>query len=214
MVKISFLGLIFLVTPEVYALKYTIYTDEPDGKKAHEVIKEMKSTYPFTVFNVEFEVLKVPASQLDCSSKMGIDRLVSCETDQLVKDAAKRGSDQVMIVKDLDKWGGSAAEGGVPVITTGTSARAMIHEYMHVLGLCDEYEYKPSEADIYCNENSRDRPNLTIIAPLPQGYASDDFAIFQTSISLKFPKHLKSKNKDSIIWKSSLPTSVTNRYTT
>lgn len=176
MVKLSILGVLLLITPQVFALKYTIYTDEPDGKKAQEVIKEMKSTYPFTAFNVEFEVLKVPASQLDCSSKMGIDRLVSCETDQLVKDAARRGSDQVMIVKDLNKWGGSAAEGGVPVITTKTSARAMIHEYMHVLGLCDEYEYKPQEADIYCKENGRERPNLTIISPLPQGYESDDHA--------------------------------------
>lgn len=191
MVKLKVITLLLLASTYAHALKYTIYTDEPDEKKAQEVIREMKDTYPFNTFNIEFEVIQVPENDLKCESKLGIDRLVACDgTDKLVRDAAKRGSDQVMVVKNLAKWGGSAAEGGVPVITTGTSARAMIHEYMHVLGLCDEYEYKPEEADKYCAQSMK-KPNLTIIEPLSQGYSSDGQARREHRSDIPWYKKIK-----------------------
>ena len=190
MVKMSFLTLLLLTVTPTYALKYTIYTDESDGKKANEVINELKSTYPFNTFNIEYEIVQLPEAQLKCESKMGIERLVACETDDLVREAARRGSDQVMVVKKSDKWGGSAAEGGVPVITTGTSARAMIHEYLHVLGICDEYEYKAEEAEIYCNTDKQ-KPNLTIIQPLSGGYSSDTHARNEHRSEIPWYKKIK-----------------------
>lgn len=79
-----------------------------------------------------------------------------------------------MIIKDSDKWGGSSlVGGGVPVITTGTSTKAMLHEYMHTLGLCDEYEYAASEAHFYCKGEAN--PNLVFIDPLDP-YAADSMA--------------------------------------
>lgn len=165
-----------LFSQSSYALKYTIFTDQEDQTKAQEVVDEMKKTYPFTAFNVEFEIVQVPSDKLDCESKNGIDRLVACDnTSALTREAARRGGDQVMVVKKMDKWGGSAAQGGIPVITTGTAARAMIHEYMHVLGICDEYEYKETEADFYCDDDIK-KPNAVAIKPLANGYSGDPHA--------------------------------------
>lgn len=190
MVKANIITLLLLASAYSHALKYTIYTDEPDEKKAQEVVREMRDTYPFNTFNIDFEIVQIPEEDLKCESKLGIDRLVACNTDKLVRDGAKRGSDQVMVVKNMAKWGGSAAEGGVPVITSGTSARAMIHEYMHVLGLCDEYEYKPQEADIYCKE-SRSKPNLTVIEPLAGGYYNDAHARREHRFDIPWYKKIK-----------------------
>lgn len=168
---------LFLASINTYAMKYTIFTDEDDMSKANAVISEMKSTYPFNTFNIEFEIIKVKPEELNCETKMGIDRNVGCDTEQLVSQASRNGSDQVMVVKKMDKWGGSASIGGVPVITTGTSARVMIHEYLHVLGLCDEYEYSQVEADIYCEpDNFLGSPNQVLIEPLSSGYADDNHA--------------------------------------
>ena len=161
------------MTQSAHAYKYVIYTDETVTKKSEEVAEMMKSTYPFNKFDIEVEIVHVSPDELDCGSTHGIDRLVSCKNSNKIQAlAAKRGGDQAMIVKNISKWGGSSSVGGgVPVITTGTSSKAMLHEYMHTLGLCDEYEYSPSEAEIYC-EKERMRPNLVFITPLPS-YGSD-----------------------------------------
>ncbi len=164
---LSVLTLLGLITPEARAQKFIIYTDESVvSKKSSEVVELMKKTYPFNKFNIEFEVVRVPSAELDCSSSLGIDRLVTCANSEEFQSRAMRaGGDQAMIIKDMSKWGGSAAVGGgVPVITTGTSARAMLHEYMHTLGLCDEYEYKAGEAEFYCS-TEKSSPNLTFIKP-------------------------------------------------
>lgn len=164
------------LTPPAYAYKFIIYTDEAVTNKSEEVAQLMKSSYPFNKFDVEVEIVRVPSEELDCASTNGIDRLVTCkDSNSIQSKAMRRGGDQAMIVKNMQKWGGSSAVGGgVPVITTGTSARAMLHEYMHTLGLCDEYEYAAEEANQYCH-NEKSTPNLTFITPMPS-YGGDSDA--------------------------------------
>ncbi|MBC7429341.1 MAG: hypothetical protein H7336_12055 [Bacteriovorax sp.] len=159
-----------------YAYKFVIYTDETVTNKSGEVGELLKTTYPFNKFDVEVEVVHVDASALGCGSTNGIDRLVTCKDSEGIQaKAMKRGGDQVMIIKNTSKYGGSSGVGGgVPVITSSTPARAMLHEYLHTLGLCDEYEYAASEAGFYCSQEAS-RPNLTFIVPL-SAYTDDSFA--------------------------------------
>lgn len=165
--NISLLALVGALSTTANAQKFIIYTDEPVmSKKSAEVVEVMKKTYPFSKFDIEFEIVRVTSSELECQSSNGIERLVTCtNSDDFQSKAMRAGADQAMIIKSMPKWGGSAAVGGgVPVITTGTSARAMLHEYLHTLGMCDEYEYKAEEAGFYCSRE-QSGPNVTFIKP-------------------------------------------------
>lgn len=170
--------LFFMMMSEAHAVKFIIYTDQDDMSKANEVAETMKNTYPFNKNKVEFEVMLLNANELDCGSRMKnskgeiMQRTVTCDnTEKLNALTAQKGADQAMIVKSLDYNGGSSYEGGIPVMTTGSHPRVMIHEYMHTLGLCDEYEYPAEEANIYC-ESMFKKPNAVVIEPLP--YYLDD----------------------------------------
>jgi hypothetical protein len=158
-----------------HAYKYVIFTDDDSNEKAEEVSKMMKETYPFSKFNIEVEIVKIQPEELDCGSAHGIDRAITCKNlDGIQKRAMQTGGDQAMIIKNVDKYGGSSqVGGGVPVITTATTTRVMLHEYMHTLGLCDEYEYPETEAHLYCKKS--ERPNLVFLDPLDP-YASDSMA--------------------------------------
>ena len=175
-IRLSTFLTVALMTSQVHAYKFVIYTDEAVTNKSEQVAELMKNTYPFSKFNIEVEIVRVPAKDLDCGSSNGIDRLITCENlDNIQAMAAKRGGDQAMIVKNIPKFGGSSGVGGgVPVITTGTSPRGMLHEYLHTLGLCDEYEYKPEETTFYCGRDSK-QPNLTFIQPMA-AYSGDQHA--------------------------------------
>jgi len=166
-----------LVMNSAYAYKYVIYTDDTKTDKAEQIAEMMKTTYPFSKFDIEVEIVTLKPHQLSCDSAYGIDRLITCDnSNDLQEKAMKSGGDQAMILKDTETFGGSShIGGGVPVITTGASPRAMLHEYMHTLGLCDEYEYSASEAEIYCNSSRGKNPNLVIIEP-ENPYASDSAA--------------------------------------
>ena len=159
-----------------HAYKFVIYTDEAATNKSGQVSDLLKSTYPFNKFNIEVEIVHLEPNSLDCGSTNGIDRLVTCkDVESIQAKAMKRGGDQAMIIKNDSKYGGSSGVGGgVPVITNSTPARAMLHEYLHTLGLCDEYEYAASEAGFYCSHESA-KPNLTFIEPL-KSYTDDTFA--------------------------------------
>lgn len=172
----TFLTMSLCVLNTAHAYKLVIYTDEAVTNKSDEVAKLMKSTYPFSKYDMEVEVVRVPPTDIECESTNGIDRLVTCKNaEDIQAKAMKRGGDQAMIVKNISKYGGSSGVGGgVPVITTGTPARAMVHEFLHTLGLCDEYEYAAEEAAGYCN-NPSSKPNVTFITP-QSAYASDAVA--------------------------------------
>jgi hypothetical protein len=161
-----------------YAYKISIYTDQTNTKTAREVIKEFKKTYPFNTFEIDFEVVKVEPSALDCPIMNNIKRLPVCDTTKINKDSAKRGSDQAMIIKQSNTYGGSG--GGVPTITTATPARTLLHEYLHTLGFKDEYKYSNAECKFYCAEGS-EGANVAVITPNPNGYSDDSSARGQHS---------------------------------
>jgi hypothetical protein len=162
------------------AYKMTIYTDQPDGAKAEEVINTFKRTFPFNKFEIEYEVKKVSADQLNCAPQRltkpdgtveVINRALACNSANIAHDAAANGSDQAIIVKNVEEYGGSG--GSIPVMSAGSDPRMMLHEYLHTLGLCDEYAYAANEASFYCSNAG---PNMTFIEPNPVGYVSDGAA--------------------------------------
>ena len=155
-------------SPLSYAYKISVYTDQADNSKALEVVKTFKSTYPFNKFDIEIDIKTVPADKLNCKPLYGIARLIGCDSEKIAKEASRGGVDQVFIVKDSPVYGGSG--GSIPVITTNTTPKAILHEYLHTLGLCDEYTYSASEATNYCSLSGL---NMAIIQPNPAGYTSD-----------------------------------------
>lgn len=172
--KLTILSASMFMLNSAHAYKYVIYTDDKSDK-AEKVAELIQTTYPFSKFDIEVEIVTLQPYELDCQSRFGIDRMMMCDnSDEIQQRALRSGGDQAMIIKKSDKRGGSSYVGsGVPIITSEENPRSMLHEYLHTLGLCDEYEYKASEADIFCK--GTDRPNSIFIDPL-NPYASDSMA--------------------------------------
>ncbi len=186
------LSLLLIMSPSVYAYKMTIYTDQPEQTKAREVLSTFKNTYPFNQFEIDFEIKTVSAGDLNCEpyrfkkpdgTEEVINRNLTCHSSNIAREAAKNGIDQALIVKNVEAYGGSG--GSIPVMSIGSPPEMMLHEYLHTLGLCDEYEYKASEAGEYCDMSG---PNMTFIEPDPEGYPSDAKA--------------RNKHSDKIPWYS------------
>jgi hypothetical protein len=193
--KFNFLKLtalfIFLSSNTVYAYKISVYTDQADQSKAQEVINTFKATYPFNQYDIEYEVKPVQASELNCRADAAIARLPVCDTHNIVLDANSRNVNQAIIIKDNPVYGGSG--GVIPVVTSASPARVAVHEYMHTLGLSDEYEYSPSEAVTYCNGRTTD--NMAVIAPNPNGYPNDSAARSQHMGQIPWAEFIKGETK-------------------
>lgn len=167
LVILSFLSL------NLFAYTIGIYTDEAGGAKARQVINEMSATYPFSILDIEYEIIPQTTEQLDCGFRTpGIDRLPTCNSGEQRNHARRNGIDQPIIIMDHERYGGSG--GGIPVMTTAAPPATMMHEYLHTLGLCDEYEYSQSEADYYC-PYMENKENVTLIRPR-DNYESDNRA--------------------------------------
>lgn len=163
--------LLLLVTSlPSYAYKFSIYTDQADKSKAQAVIDKLSQTYPFNQFEIEYDIVTVPASDLDCAPLNGIERAMACNSENIASRVAARGVDQAMIIKDHPNYGGTG--GNIPVMTSSSPVEVAVHEYLHALGLCDEYKYAASETTLYCTEQGAGL-NMVFIEPNPQGYASD-----------------------------------------
>jgi hypothetical protein len=160
-----------LFSTTAFAYKMTIYTDEPDNKKAQEVLNNFKRTYPFNQYDIEINIETVSADKLNCAPLNGIARLLGCNSENIAEDASSKGIDQAIIVKHSSEYGGSG--GSIPVISSSSPSSMAIHEYLHTLGLCDEYKYPASETEFFCKRNGK---NSVIIEPKDGGYASDSEA--------------------------------------
>ena len=163
---LALLSLFFI--SNAFAYKMTIYTDQPDQKSANDVLSTFKKTYPFNQFEIDLEIKVVKPEDLKCAPMHGIARLLGCDSLNIAADAGRRGVDQAIIIKHSPEYGGSG--GAIPVMSSSSPPSTIIHEYLHTLGLCDEYEYSASEADYYC---SRGGANMVLIAPDPNGYFRD-----------------------------------------
>lgn len=161
---------LLLTSSPIYAYKFSIYTDQADKSKAQAVIEKLSTTYPFNQFDIEYDIVQVPASDLDCAPLNGIERAMACKSENIASRVAARGVDQAMIIKDHPNYGGTG--GNIPVMTSSSPVEVAVHEYLHALGLCDEYKYAASETEFYCKENGAGL-NMVFIEPNPGGYASD-----------------------------------------
>lgn len=159
---------------QAHAYTIVVVTDQQDLSKAKKDIEKIKSTYPFTKFDIDFKIARVKKEQLICGASNGIDRLVTCDAIAAKLQAATKllGGDHTMVIKDsndLDEksnHGGSAAVGGNLIVTTSHSHDgSALHEFMHSLGLSDEYTYSEKDAPIYCKENRLPTLSLTFIVP-------------------------------------------------
>lgn len=195
-----------LGSSKAFAYKMAIYTDEPDQTKAKEVVNLFRSTYPFSQYELEIEIKSVAAAKLNCGSRHGIARLVGCDTEVISRDAASRGIDQVLVVKNSADYGGSG--GGVPVMTSSSPTSMMLHEYLHTLGLCDEYQYAASEAGLYCSDGGG---NMAIFAPNPQGYQSDAAARSEHMGDIPWGEFIKSETLITNNSETKLGTGAVNR---
>ncbi len=174
--KLTLISLVS-ISPVMAKYRYVIYTDEPSQQKAQEVAHYFRTTSPFNEFDMEVVVKSMSQKELRCESYPDAQRLVSCDTNYIQKKAMSENFDQAFVVSNKNYYGGSG--GQVPVITSAQdSPVSMIaHEYMHLLGFCDEYEYTKEEADYYCNEDYlTGRVNLVEIKPRSSGYTSDSEA--------------------------------------
>lgn len=161
MKKITLL-ILFFISTSTYAYKFSIYTDQKDSTKAIEVAELFKKTYPFSKYEIEFEIVQTTAEELNCTSTPGIERLVVCDSKFVKKNSLSSNTDQAFIVRDMSIYGGSG--GGIPVMTTNSPTSVMLHEYLHTLGFSDEYTYSAEEAVIYCHKGIR-TANMVEIAP-------------------------------------------------
>lgn len=187
--------LIALFSFSTFAYTLGIYTDQADPAKARDVIAELKRTYPFSIMDINYQIIPQTADELDCGFRTpGIDRLPTCNSQKQRAHARRNDIDQALVIMDHEKYGGSG--GSIPVMTTNSPPSTMVHEYLHTLGLCDEYEYSQSEADYYCPYMER-KENSAIIEPKPS-YPSDVYA--------------KSEHSAQIMWFSDIEsdTPITN----
>jgi hypothetical protein len=154
-----------------YAYKFVIFTDETTSNTSEGVADALKTTYPFSSLNIEVEIVRVKHDELNCNKQVqDIEVSIICDNSlQFQKSAKEMGGDQALIVKSSDVFKGSG--GQVPIITSDADPRTMIHEYLHTIGLSDEYQYSASEAQIYCKDK-KSAPNTAYIKP-QEPYAGD-----------------------------------------
>ena len=168
--------LMLTTVSNAFAYTLVLFTDDPDYNVGIDSIKAIRETYPFNKFDIKFKIARTKPADLDCNVKGDIERLITCQNSVAINAMTKKlNGDQALVVKNVPNYGGSSGIGaGIPVITSGTPPRAMLHEFLHTLGLCDEYEYKASEADRYCL-NKKQQFNIAFIDPLPS-YSGDSEA--------------------------------------
>ena len=136
-------------------------------------------------------------------------RLITCDTPKarryLGGVKAAHGADFVLVVLNLNRYGGS---GGVyPVITTGSPATMMVHEFMHQLGFADEYAYlNACEADTYCDLQAGDTKSKSGYGSLPG--TSFNVALFNSFNSYIDDQDVKNRHATSIPWVNSIATTT------
>jgi hypothetical protein len=153
-----------------------------------------QNTVPFNEFELEFEVRQMPTEDLDCSRTYPeVPRIIECDTGHIMTSTFTDGFDQAMVVSDIEGYGGAA--GTIPVISSSSPSGTMLHEYMHVLGFCDEYHYlNQQEADLYCRpSNFRRYINATVIEPLEGGYSGDEHARSEHADDIPWYSHISSE---------------------
>lgn len=183
-VSLTLTILICLIQVAKAEYKYVIYTDQQDQSIANEFVQEIKRTHPFNKFELDFDIVQVSSSFLDCKQGEDIKRLINCDQRAVARRQSREGYDQALIISD-NTYGG--AGGGIPIAGTRqkdsdgnlhrTLPTVMVHEYLHTLGFGDEYIYDAFEANKYCkNSTFKNYVNIALIKPRSRGYSNDSEA--------------------------------------
>ncbi len=177
----KFAILFFMTFSFMVNAKYTIaiYTDQKDNKNANEYVELMQKTFPFNVYEIDYKIIGLEPKDLPCrvetDYKPGTapsdpktkvsESSVKCDQVALIKKTQEMHADQAMVIKTDTEFAGSG--GDIAMITTATPVSALLHEFLHVLGFCDDYEYKAKDADIFCKDDGsvQNGVNAVIITP-------------------------------------------------
>lgn len=209
---------LLLSVSQAKAYTIVIVTDQKDLTRAKADIAMLKESYPFSKFDINFKIARVPEEQLKCGAILGIDRLVSCPEvmDKLNTVTKKLGGSQTVVLKDshgLDNkshHGGSAAVGGsLMVATTGAHARTTLHEIIHSFGFTDEYVYSESDSNQYCKKGRASSKNSVEISP-DESYASDASARQKHGGQIPWYSYIRSSTLITNSGGTKLGTQVTN----
>lgn len=192
--------------------RYVIYTDQEPPQRAEEVREYLRNTPPFPEFHFEIDIRPLSTEDLGCESSPGIPRLVTCDTGRIMREAMNENYDQAFVISDNENYGGSG--GSIPVMTSSSSVplSTILHEYMHVLGFCDEYVYSPSDLQAYdyCAPDLIQRAvNAVEITPSAEGYPSDQVARETHSSQIPWFGHILSTTP---IATTTLGTPITHKH--
>lgn len=132
-------------------------------------------------------------------------RLITCDTPKanryLGAVKASMRADHVLVVLNLPQYGGSG--GRYPVMTVGSPATMMIHEFLHQLGFADEYAYiSACEADTYCDGFSGDMKSKSGYGYLPG--TSFNIALFNAFNSYVDDQDVRNRHSTKLPWISSI----------
>ena len=184
---------------EVEPYRLVLVTDPESRTRAEDYKAYMLSKPPFNQLGNQLDIVITEMSDADmsCSNDMPASpRIISCSTSKLNK--RKRDLDGHHVAAFTDNATGGAG-GQTAIASKDYPLNTMMHEMMHMYGLADEYCYKDTEVEVYCNPPRRG-PNVALIAPNPP-YANKGEAL--------------SKHGDKIGWTSEIhaPTPVTQDTT-
>jgi hypothetical protein len=168
--------------------KILFLTDQPGGAKALEIAEAFKNTRPWSVFNIETQIIEKTSEELNCKEGTVIKRLITANRSLASREASRNNANQSMIVCNLPDGG---AGGDIPIIAADHRAvQVAFHEFMHTLGFSDEYAYSADEAKIYCTDMAdMTRVNIAHITPLAS-YTSDADARTRHSSKIPWYPHI------------------------
>jgi len=146
--------------------RLVMVADPESRTRAEEYKAYLLSKPPFNQLGNQLDIVitEMSDSDLSCSNDMpSSPRIISCDTSKLNK--RKRDLDGHHVVAFTNNATGGAG-GQQAIASVDYPLNTMMHEMMHMYGLADEYCYKDSEVDVYCNPPRR-APNVAMIAPNP-----------------------------------------------
>ena len=146
----------------------------------------MKNQPPFNEFDVKTVIVEKSPQDIKCKQQRfhyaghGWRTFFLCDRDDILKDAAKKGYDRIVIVKHNPPRG-SASAGFVITMHTRNNVNTFIHEFLHTLGFSDEYR---------CHDSRSYSRNIATIYNFLDRYESDQMARNRHKDEISWYKHI------------------------
>lgn len=179
--------------------KSLFFSSVDDGLRHFESIDRMSRPPRDAKFANE------PRPQSCAGEKEKPARLITCDTPKarayLGGVKASMNADHVLVVLNLPQYGGSG--GTYPVMTAGSPATMMVHEFLHQLGFADEYAYiSACEADTYCDLQASDSKSKSGYGYLPG--TSFNVALFNAFNSYIDDEDVRNRHAAQLPWSASI----------